>query len=94
MSKYNIIVKKVEYFPEGNYNKESQVFYQETTDDDCVKKIAVAVNLDKSVAIAPVGAVDYHLKKALDLVTGRYLTPEQENLVRILLCRREIDDAS
>ena len=50
---------------------------------------AVAVNTDKSVAIAPAGVVDYHLKKALEGTLGSYLTKEQEHIISLLLCRRQ-----
>lgn len=98
MSKYNIIVKKVEYHPEGNITKESQVYYQEiNNDDDVVSRVARAVNSDTvSVAKAPIQHmnqdIDQLLQRVLKLVTGRHLTVEQANLVRTIYAYREIHD--
>ena len=97
MSKYNIIVKKVEYHPEGNITKESQVYYQEiNNDDDVVSRVARAVNDNKSEAIAPIQHmnqdIDQLLQRVLKLVTGRHLTVEQANLVRTIYAYREIHD--
>ena len=44
LSKYTIKITKTDYIPEGNYMKETEVFKQEFTDDDAVRRVAIAIN--------------------------------------------------
>ena len=88
MSKYIIKVLDRNYYPEGNYTKEREVYYQEVDDKEVISRVARAVNCNKSEAIAPDRRpnIDYHLEQALELIKGRYLTEEQEKLVNMFAC--------
>jgi hypothetical protein len=44
MSKFIVTIQRTDYIPEGNYSKQSTVFQQEFTDEDAVRRVAIAVN--------------------------------------------------
>lgn len=95
MSKYIIKVLDRNYYPEGNYTKEREVYYQEVDDKEVISRVARAVNCNKSEAIAPATArasIEELLERALLLVRGRYLTKEQSKLVTDLMCYRDVRD--
>lgn len=47
MSKFIVTIQRTDYIPEGNYNKQSTVFQQEFTDEDAVRRVAIAINTTK-----------------------------------------------